>query len=199
MTTDTGRAVLFELLRYSADGCYSSCPEPAAAGALCLGGNAGSVQGTRKICTPAVTGSCGRVISRGHPGPYHSHWRIVMLPTRTVRAPIRTKIEALESKLFSVLRERWRRSLLLQDDPHPGIDWVENTQEIQTLVFYCQLLPIIFRCVEYCPSNPTRIADVGAATGAGGGLGIEDAHESHGAIGRDHLLRHKPIFRTIRT
>ena len=93
-----------------------------------------------------------------------------MLPTRTVRAPIRTKIEALESKLFSVLRERWRRSLLLQDDPHPGIDWVENTQEIQTLVFYCQLLPIIFRCVEYCPSNPTRIADVGAATGAGGDL-----------------------------
>lgn len=89
-----------------------------------------------------------------------------MPPARTVRA----KIKALESGLFALLRERWRRSLLLQDDPHPGIDWVENTQEIQTLVFYCQLLPIIFRCVEYCPSSPARIADVGAATGAGGDL-----------------------------
>ena len=66
------------------------------------------------------------------------------------------------------LRERWQRSLLLENDPHPGIDWVENTMESQTIVFYSQLLPVIFNCVVCCHSNPTRIADIGACTGVGG-------------------------------
>lgn len=68
------------------------------------------------------------------------------------------------------LRERLRGELLLENDPHPGIDWVEGTMEPQTIIFYSQLLPVIFNCVVSCHQNPTRIADIGACTGVGGSL-----------------------------
>lgn len=82
---------------------------------------------------------------------------------------IQSKAEEIELRLFRWFRNRWRRSLLSENDPHSGIDWIENTWEPQTIVFYSQLLPVVFRCIESCrDSNPTRIADIGAGTGAGG-------------------------------
>lgn len=49
-----------------------------------------------------------------------------------------------------------------------GIEWLEDTFIPQSLLFYAQLMPVIYRCALAARgSEPLKIADVGAAHGAG--------------------------------
>jgi SAM-dependent methyltransferase len=54
-----------------------------------------------------------------------------------------------------------------------GLDWVDNTFSPQSLVFYSQLLPVVYQCglsIRNLNGNVVRIADVGAASGSGSNL-----------------------------
>lgn len=51
--------------------------------------------------------------------------------------------------------------------PGFGVEWLEGTFIPQTLVFYAQLLPVVYRCGLSLAKTPLTVCDIGAATAAG--------------------------------
>jgi len=56
-------------------------------------------------------------------------------------------------------------------EPYPdgaGIEWLEETFIPQSMIFYAQLMPVVYQCaLASRGSEPLKIADIGAAHGAG--------------------------------
>jgi hypothetical protein len=51
-----------------------------------------------------------------------------------------------------------------------GVDWLETSFIPQSLIFYAELLPIIYSCCKSVTNRPVRLCDIGAGSGAGSNL-----------------------------
>ena len=72
------------------------------------------------------------------------------------------------NRLLASLVRLWHRCLLAR--LRCGADWIENRSVPQSLLFYAELLPLIYQCTIACGRRPVRICDIGAGTGAGANL-----------------------------
>jgi len=54
------------------------------------------------------------------------------------------------------------------EDTGAGIEWLEETFIPQSMIFYAQLMPVVYQCaLSIRGAEPLKIADIGAAHGAG--------------------------------